>query len=294
MTNGICRRICSIYYKERERESQKMKKLKQYEHSSKSKKNNTSWSMESSSATPSRNTIFPAMKLHPSSFSRRQRCTAPFSFSSSFVSSCNVPDHDDSPATTPFPFSGVPFSWEHSPGIPKKQSSNCKKQENCGSSSLKVLPLPPTTPHQTQKKKSSSNSKQTNTSPKDPFVAALVECSKELDDEEDQCSKNNDEADLFQWSAKVSRSVSDRFGFVNLYTSCRRSCAVSRSIVHVPRPISRPSSSNYDLISHRSRSPWVCRHHHHSHSTIMIFALLSHKIYALCMCLLPICWASST
>lgn len=212
--------------------------------------------MESSSATPSRNTIFPAMKLHPSSSSRRQRCTAPFSPSPSFVSSCNVPDRDDSPATTPFRFSGVPFSWEHSPGIPKKQSSNCKK-ENCGSSSLKVLPLPPTTPHQTPKKKSSSNSKQTNTSPKDPFVAALVECSKELDDdEEDQCSKNNDEADLFQWSAKVSRSVSDRFGFINLYTSsCMRSCAVSRSIVHVPRPSSRTSSSNYDLISHRSRSP---------------------------------------
>ncbi|KAK9943076.1 hypothetical protein M0R45_008697 [Rubus argutus] len=212
--------------------------------------------MESSSATPSRNTVFPAMKLHPSSSSRQQRCTAPFSFSSSFVSSCNVPDRDDSPATTPFRFSGVPFSWEHSPGIPKKQSSNCKKKENCGSSSLTVLPLPPTTTHQTPKKKSSSNSKQTNTSPKDPFVAALVECSKELDGEEDQCSKNNDEADLFQWSAKVSRRVSERFGFVNLYaSSCTRSCAVSRSIIHVPRPISRPSSSNYDIISHRSRSP---------------------------------------
>ncbi|PRQ24299.1 hypothetical protein RchiOBHm_Chr6g0270871 [Rosa chinensis] len=203
--------------------------------------------MESSSATPGRNTVFPAMKLHPYSSSPRR----PFSFSpSSFVSSFNVPDHDDSPATTPFRLSGVPFSWERFPGIPKKQSFNCKKNEQyCSSPSLKVLPLPPTTAHQAPKKKSSSNSKQTSTFPKDPFVAALIECSKEEDEEEDQYSKNNG-----QWSAKVSRSVSDRFGFVNLYaSSCKRSCAVSQSIIHVPRPLSR-TSSNYDLLSHRSRS----------------------------------------
>ncbi|KAL6213774.1 hypothetical protein ACLB2K_013216 [Fragaria x ananassa] len=192
------------------------------------------------------------MKLHPSTSSLR-----PSSSSSSlplFVSSFNVPDRDDSPATTPFRISGVPFSWEHVPGIPKKQSLNCKKKEHCSSSSLKILPLPPTTTHQAPKKKPSSNPKQTSTFPKDPFVAALVECSKEEDEEQDQYSKNNGQADIFQWSAKVSRSVSDRFGFVNLYTSsCKRSCAVSQSIIHVPRSISR-TSSNYDLISHRSRS----------------------------------------
>ncbi|XP_050365809.1 uncharacterized protein LOC126784388 [Argentina anserina] len=219
--------------------------------------------MESSSETSSRkNTVFPAMKLHPSSSTRRGRCTAPYSFSSSisssspFMSSFTVPDRDDSPASTPFRFSGVPFSWEHVPGIPKKQSLNCKKKEHCSSSSLKNLPLPPTTAHQAPKKKLSFNSKQTTTFPKDPFVAALVECSKEEEeDEEDQYSKNSDhQADMFHWSAKVTRSVSDRFGFVNLYaSSCKRSCAVSESIIHAPRPMSR-TSSNYDLISHRSSS----------------------------------------
>ncbi|KAK7277288.1 hypothetical protein RIF29_18439 [Crotalaria pallida] len=157
--------------------------------------------------------------------------------SSSFESLYFVDDTLLSPAT-PHRFSGVPFSWEHLPGIPKNLNSN-KKQE---SSSLKLLPLPPTTTtttthsckklinheeHRIRKK----NSIQSSTSQRDPFFDAMVKCSK--DDHDDEGKKpsrslwNNDDA-------KVSRSLSDRFGFINLNASCKRTCAVSESIIYIP------------------------------------------------------------
>lgn len=87
---------------------------------------------------------------------------------------------------------------------------------------------------------------------KDPFLAALVECSKDDEDDGDhEFSAENDEdnSNNKYWSGPkvVSRSISDRFGFINLYTSCKRSCAVSESIVYLPRP----TRSSYDLVNRR-------------------------------------------
>lgn len=80
-------------------------------------------------------------------------------------------------------------------------------------------------------------------------MAALVHCSKDDggdDDEEDDQHQDRSSRNIF----RVSRSISDRFGFVNLYTSCKKTCAVSESIVYLP---ARSSRTSYDLIRRRSR-----------------------------------------
>ncbi|KAL2467627.1 uncharacterized protein Fot_51152 [Forsythia ovata] len=133
-----------------------------------------------------------------------------------------------SPNTTPPKFSGVPFSWEQLPGIPKQQSP--KKKD----SSTSLLPLPPAGNSNPSKKQN-----QEEISPKkymasdsfrmDPFFAALVECSKD-DHGHDQTVGIN-----HLKGSKISRTLSDRFGFINMYTSCKRTCPVSESIVYLPR-----------------------------------------------------------
>ncbi|KAJ6422115.1 hypothetical protein OIU84_027120 [Salix udensis] len=141
-----------------------------------------------------------------------------------------------------FDFAGVPFSWEHSPGIPKNQSY---KKKDCSS---KDLPLPPPAASTSISKRFNydeigARKKNNNDSfRRDPFFAAFVECSK---DEDDRDSSNNS----FWAGPKVSRSISDRFGFINLYSSCKKSSAVSESIVYLPRS----SRTSYDIMSRRSR-----------------------------------------
>ncbi|CAL0300658.1 unnamed protein product [Lupinus luteus] len=167
--------------------------------------------------------------------------TPSFSSSCSSLSSLeSLYFHDDPLLSPPTPlrFSGVPFSWEHLPGIPKNQNSNNKKD-----SSFKILPLPPPT-HSSKKlsheetRVRKKNSMQTSVQ-KDPFFAAMVECSKD---------DNHEETSGSLWSgAKVTRSISDRFGFISLYGSCKRTCAVSESLVYIPT--SRRSS--YQHVSGR-------------------------------------------
>ncbi|GMI65158.1 hypothetical protein HRI_000185100 [Hibiscus trionum] len=187
------------------------------------------------------NTIVPAAKYHSS---RRTPSSSSSSSSSSSLGSLYFPvDSPLSPAT-PLRFSGVPFSWEHSPGVPKKVQ-NYKKNEF-----TKLLPLPPpATPPASKKnnfedilaRKKASDAAASNLR-KDPFLAAMVECSKE---------DNNEESASNIWTGiKVTRSISDRFGFINLYSSCKRTCAVSESLVYIPRPRRTP---NYGLINRRSR-----------------------------------------
>ncbi|XP_015942587.1 uncharacterized protein LOC107467881 [Arachis duranensis] len=165
------------------------------------------------------------------------------SSSSSVESSSFYYFHDDhnkillSPAS-PLRFSGgVPFSWEHLPGIPKKQSS---KRIPSSPSSMKLLPLmPPPTKHGSHDQEASRIRKKNSSFQKDPFLAALVECSKEDQDEETRTRNRN------LWSGpKVSRSISDRFGFTDIYGSCKRTCAVSESIVYLPSSSSSSSSSS--------------------------------------------------
>lgn len=191
-------------------------------------------------------TIIPAANKYPSSGRRTPSFSSSSSLSSSSSSvlgSSYYPDSPLSPAT-PLRFSGVPFSWEHLPGIPKKLQNHKKKE------SIKLLPLPPpATPPATSKKynlKAPGGAAQS--FPKDPFFAALVECSKDADAGDDH--DHQESASGFWTGAKVTRSISDRFGFINLYTSCKKTCAVSESIVYLPRS---SRTATYGLISRRSR-----------------------------------------
>ncbi|KAH6780420.1 hypothetical protein C2S52_011657 [Perilla frutescens var. hirtella] len=149
--------------------------------------------------------------------------------------------NDASPPQSPIislKLMGIPFSWEQTPGIPKK---GFKKTET---SSRRLLPLPPavgtTTPSSAKKWRSGheeiSPKKHPTRFKRDPFFAALVECSKDDDD--------------LDHAANIWKgSLSDRFGFINMYTSCKKTCAVSESIVYVPR-----ATPHYLLHDHRRRS----------------------------------------
>lgn len=160
------------------------------------------------------------------------------SWDSSFRSS-SFSFHDDFPPfspITPLKYKGVPFSWEQIPGIPKEQGS--KKKGPSGH----LLPPPPagTTAgggagakkqlHQDEISPKKSNRFQRD----DPFFAALVECSKEGGDDEDHQSSNF-VGIAHKGSSKITRSLSGRFGLINMYTSCKRTCTVSESIVYLPR-----------------------------------------------------------
>ncbi|KAL4280580.1 hypothetical protein GQ457_03G029070 [Hibiscus cannabinus] len=184
-----------------------------------------------------------------------QQSSAKFpSFSSSSSSSSLGSSYfpDDSPLRpgTPFRFSGVPFSWEHLPGIPKKLQNHSKKDY-----SMNLLPLPPPTIPRTSKSntfqvtptgKKASGGASESFRRMDPFFAALVECSKE---DGEQATERD------VWTgAKVTRSVSDRLGFISLYSSCKRTCAVSESTVYLPRP---RRSSDYGLINHRRSRRYI-------------------------------------
>ncbi|KAH7859593.1 hypothetical protein Vadar_003024 [Vaccinium darrowii] len=150
-------------------------------------------------------------------FSRRTPSFSSSSSSSSDSSRRSSSFHDDSPLfspSTPLWSSGIPFSWEKLPGIPKRQLS--KKMNP--SLSKNLLPLPPAgTPPITPSKQKVISSDEV----RDPFFAALVECSKD------------DDQDLK--GSKITKSLSDRFGFIGSYTSCKSNCSVSESIIYVPR-----------------------------------------------------------
>ncbi|XP_018627671.1 uncharacterized protein [Nicotiana tomentosiformis] len=162
------------------------------------------------------------------------------SSNSSFGSSLSFHDLENSPfsPTTPFQFSkGVPFSWEQIPGIPKQKISR-KNSFSLG----QLLPLPPpagNTPNSSKKnsffyefspKKCANNE----SFKKDPFFAAFVECSK--DDIQQQYDKSFGHG-IWRSSSKVPsiRSLSDRFGFISMYSSCKTTCTVSESIDYLPR-----------------------------------------------------------
>jgi hypothetical protein len=135
---------------------------------------------------------------------RHSRRSKSFSFSdTSDDSSIETAITSPSPST-PLRYLGIPFSWEQVPGIAKK--NNYKKSE---SSQNLLLPPPGNALSSlpTMKKYSSSSSFK-----KDPFFAAFVECSKDK---------------------KLENSTGEKSGFVvGMYTSCKRSCSVSESIVY--------------------------------------------------------------
>ncbi|KAF6139424.1 hypothetical protein GIB67_026266 [Kingdonia uniflora] len=140
------------------------------------------------------------------------------SFSSSTLSSSTPPcfsNFTDSPPSSfdSCQFSQVPFSWEQHPGVPKTTSHS--SHSHIKDPSIVTLPLPPI------RKKSAQDRRYT----RDPFVSALKKCSK------DHCS--NESVDDYWKSNKVisSRTLTDRFGFIDFYTSCKRTCDVAESKV---------------------------------------------------------------
>ncbi|GAU15955.1 hypothetical protein TSUD_41790 [Trifolium subterraneum] len=124
-------------------------------------------------------------------------CSSSLSPSSSSLESFYFPDDALLSPASPLRFSGVPFSWEQLPGIPKKHNSNKNKK-----SSMKLLPLPPptiTTTHPSSKKLNhdidtkiwKKNSIQSSFQRDDPFFAAMVKCSKDDNDDNEEITSGN-------------------------------------------------------------------------------------------------------
>ncbi|CAN0928273.1 hypothetical protein LINGRAHAP2_LOCUS36382 [Linum grandiflorum] len=163
---------------------------------------------------------------------------------------------------------GVPFSWEKQPGIPKRTIFTDGKSNSLSlminsdrkseTLSRKILPLPPpltprTDPDEARRVKRSNANTLSSSSrfavPRDPFFAAFVECSKGGEGGFSDGSFENE----FLTGAKVTRSISDRFGLVGMYGSCKRTCAVSESIVYLPTRLSTssPARPPYSVIGRR-------------------------------------------
>ncbi|XP_073128572.1 uncharacterized protein [Henckelia pumila] len=189
--------------------------------------------------TPRRTLMLPPLSPSDSSDS---------SIESSISLSLNEENSPFSPTTPLKLIDGVPFAWEQIPGMPKRQGS-IKKEP----SGRRILPLPPA-----GNSNSNSNSKklsnQDEISPKkhqtsgtrtslkrDPFFAALVACSKDERDHDTYFGS------IWKGRSKISRSLSDGFGFMNMQTSCKRSCAISESIVY----LSKSSPYHYNLLNRR-------------------------------------------
>ncbi|THU62845.1 hypothetical protein C4D60_Mb01t09440 [Musa balbisiana] len=154
----------------------------------------------------------------------------------------------------PSPFrpssSAVPFSWEHRPGIPKTPARS--------SAPILLLPLPPPlrpTPAGSRKKRAIASPATAAVTP-DPFAAALAECAKAPRGPsiEELFSRRASSVDRPRRGPATS-SISDRLGLFGLHASCKATCAVAESAVHVPRPAIRTGTSygplNRRPISHR-------------------------------------------
>ncbi|KAF3789168.1 hypothetical protein EJ110_NYTH09782 [Nymphaea thermarum] len=165
---------------------------------------------------------FPATGRRLSASKSRSRSR---SSSSSSLSSC--PSGRDSP-TTPLQSSGVPFSWEHQPGVPKHLMGTPDSRHFCvvGTS----LPPPPLSSSPagaasrltasdsifTSRRKIKSHVKGAH----DPFFRALVECSK--DQMAETCWQSPKAPYKF-------RPASPLRGLDRLQISCKTNCAVLES-----------------------------------------------------------------
>ncbi|ERN02962.1 hypothetical protein AMTRI_Chr11g97470 [Amborella trichopoda] len=177
--------------------------------------------------------------------SRRTRSFCSSLSSSSFSSSSSSLSYPLSP-TSPLQFplnsaSKIPFSWEQQPGIPKQailspelllreRESAVKTGAKNFSVSDQALPPPPVSSISSSKKKPQEKDG-------DPFLTALIECSK------DQRAES-----LWKNSRKVCKSSSFRLSFVDIYTSCKRTSSVTECHVLLPRS----SNACLNLLSDRS------------------------------------------
>ncbi|XP_031500186.1 uncharacterized protein LOC116264224 [Nymphaea colorata] len=180
-----------------------------------------------------------AEKTRPPSSKTRSRSSSSSSLSS-FSSSKGSP-------TTPLESSGIPFSWEHQPGVPKHLQGTCTTLTSSRSRHVYViskhLPPPPlfSLPRGSSNRFNfdsvfASRRKKPAGTVHDPFFAALVACSK------DQVAENC-------WKGpKACKSWAGRLNLDRLYASCKTNCAVLESQVLLPRPY----RGSYDMLTNKS------------------------------------------
>ncbi|KAL6007775.1 hypothetical protein ACLOJK_033277 [Asimina triloba] len=176
--------------------------------------------------TPTDDSPSSTSKQHPPS--RRAK-------SSSFSSWTSSPSSSPSSSSNPnSPFcNGIPFSWEQQPGIPKRPNSPFSN-----SNRHVILPLPPASISTTVTPKK-KHQESLISAGSDPFVTALMECSRD----------QHRDPEPHRWNgSRVSRTMSDRLGFIDLYASCKSTCSVADS--HVLQP--RSNRASYDLLNRRA------------------------------------------
>lgn len=187
----------------------------------------------------SKNTIFTTPRW-PSSRRTISLSSSPSVSSNSSSSLRSFSHEEDSPP--PSPPQRIPFSWETIPGIPKHQII---KRHDSSRKLTTYLPLPPAAASVPVTAKSNYKKHHILTR-KDPFFAALVECSK---GDNDNDNDDDDDKDVFGSVFKTpAKSLSHRFGFVNL--SCKNNCSVAESLVFLPRE--QPKRISYGLVKKRS------------------------------------------
>ena len=145
------------------------------------------------------------------------------SLSSAFMEEAATSQYSSNSCPSPFlGSSAVPFSWETRPGIPKQ---SCHPGE---STSARLLPLPPPLKFDGQRSLSMSRKKgQKLVFTADPFVVALMECSKQEGDELPRLKASKVGGGL--------RRAARFFSFPNLYFSCKTTGSVLESTVLIPR-----------------------------------------------------------
>lgn len=145
---------------------------------------------------------------------------------------------------TPLHFPGhIPFSWEQISGIPKyKQLS--EEKNDAPQLHISLLPLPPAAiiPNQKQTGQNKHSTSTHASFRKVPFFAVLVESSKGSD--------QHGSISNFSKISRAARTLTDRLGFMSMHTniSCKNTCAVSESMVYLPR-------SSHDIYSINTRHP---------------------------------------
>lgn len=166
--------------------------------------------------------IFRPISRRTPSFSSSSSSLSSPSSHSSFRDPCDY-SPVFSPPRTPLRFSGIPFSWEQTPGIPKNEIKNKKELSNI------LLPHPPAGNSSSSSfgkhcKEECGSLKKLNNKifQQDPFFAALMECSR-------------DDQEGFGKILKTSRIYKGLVDRLAMHSSCKRVSAVSQSIVFLPR-----------------------------------------------------------
>nr|XP_019708351.1 LOW QUALITY PROTEIN: pectinesterase inhibitor 10 [Elaeis guineensis] len=214
--------------------------------------------METAVQTPKTPTD-PAAGSPPESRPIRRRTRSSSSSASSFSSTS--PSPSPSPAHRIFsplrPSSTIPFSWEHLPGVPKSPKSLPPDSHSATDPRRLLLPLPPplrsksAPPSMPRKKR--SDARFANLATDDPFAAALAECAKDDPSGTELDKLCGEPAASSRRRRSAAPAITDRFGLLDLYGSCKTSCSVAEATISIPRSITH-RAAEYGLLKSRSTS----------------------------------------